>query len=73
MDKTTSENAFNALERLKSYTEFESVTVGADGSVTVKYAARQPSKDAREKTDKPRETAIDSLAKQPPTFSFGGK
>lgn len=64
---------FDTLDRLRAYTEFESVTVGTDGSVSVKYAGKPIASavDARKKDVPPRQTAIDSLTQTAPTFAFG--
>lgn len=68
MEKITYGAAFEVLERLKSYTEFETVSVAPDGSVTVKYAQRSTVDEKTKKSPKPVITAIDSLGKPHPIF-----
>jgi hypothetical protein len=65
-----SASVFDTLERLKSYTEFETVKVSPDGSVEVKYAQRATT-DKGKKSAKPILTAIDSLGQTHPVFAFG--
>lgn len=61
---------FEFLEKIKDYTQFESVTVAPDGAVSVKYAARLPEPQKPAKERKPTPTAIDSLKEVPPPFVF---
>lgn len=72
MKKTGEQSAsvFDTLERLKSYTEFETVKVSPDGSVEVKYAQRAQDKP-KLPAAKPKQTAIDSLTQTHPVFGFG--
>lgn len=63
------QDALDLLEKIKNYTEFETVTVSPDGSVSVKYAGKQPAQ-TKKKEPPVRETAIDSLSKVPPAFNY---
>ncbi len=61
----------DTLDRLKAYTEFESVTIGPDGSVSVKYAPKVATPKKQEAVATV--TAIDSLGMTHPPFQFARK
>lgn len=70
---TAAPNLVDTLERLKSFTEFESVTVAPDGTVSVKYAGKAPVAPKPRLAESPvKKTAIDSLSLTAPPFSFNG-
>lgn len=56
------------LDRLKAYTEFESVTIHPSGAVEVKYAPRAPKSDRKQ--PKPPQSAIESIKLPPPPFAY---
>ncbi len=69
--KPAATSAVDILEKIKSYTEFESVTIHPDGTVAVTFAGKQ-SPVKKKKDEAPiRKTAIDSLSETPPAFQFG--
>lgn len=70
-EKTTAASAVDPtsiLDKLKDYTEFESVTVHPDGAVEVKYAPRA-AKTERKQPKAP-QSAIESIKLPSPPFAF---
>lgn len=62
-------SAVELLEQIKNYTQFESVAISPDGTVSVKFAGK--TEQPKAKGVPVRKTAIDSLAETPPPFEFG--
>ena len=73
-NKIASVDALEFLEKVKDYTQFESVTIAPDGSVSVKFSGRELAPAEKKESKKPpKKTAIDSLSETPPPFEFGAK